>query len=87
MFQYIFAQYYDNYHMMDSSDWWWGFGMMIFWVVVLIFITVIIVRFLSRDSNTHNNQNTPLEIAKSRYAKGEINKKEFEQLKNDLKSR
>jgi len=62
-------------------------------IVGILFITtlVMIIIKLSKDkddnrleSNQKPAQNKPIEIAKERYAKGEISKQEFEQLKNDL---
>ena len=66
---------------------WWGMGlgmliMIIFWVGLIALITWIVVK-LVRSGQQPSSQ-TPLEVAKTRYAKGEITKKEFEQLKKDL---
>ncbi len=49
------------------------------------FITLIVlgIKKLSRASSPEPKHN-PLDTAKDRYAKGEIGKEEFEQLKKDL---
>lgn len=79
------AQYYGGYHnMMDGGDWGWGLLMMLFWVIVIGLITVFVVRGLHWHDISSNNPSDAKEIAKKRYAKGEITKEEFEQLKKDL---
>ena len=66
-----------------------GFGMIfmgIFWVVVICLIIWGAVRMGRRGCcmpGYRTNQNA-LDIAKERYAKGEINKEQYEQLKKDL---
>ena len=77
------AQYY-NRPMMDGGDWGWGFLMMLFWAVVIILIVVLIVRGFG-SNHADSSKSDALDIAKERYAKGEIKKEEFEQLKKDLK--
>jgi putative membrane protein len=68
----------------------WGFGgwfMMIFWIVVLIGI-VFLVKWLVQQGRTGGQppqkEETPLDILKKRYARGEIDKEEFDQRKKDL---
>jgi putative membrane protein len=66
---------------------WWGMGlgiliMIIFWAGLIALITWIIVKLVRAGQKPSSG--TALEIAKTRYAKGEITKKEFEQLKKDL---
>ncbi|HEX7363713.1 MAG TPA: SHOCT domain-containing protein [Dehalococcoidia bacterium] len=65
---------------------WWGMGlgmlvMIIFWAGLIALIAWIIVKAVRSGKSTSE---TPLDIAKARYARGEISKKEFEQLKKDL---
>ncbi len=66
----------------------WGFGifgwlfMLAFWALVILGIAALI-RYLTTQSQNQNGK-TPLEILKERYAKGEINRKEFEEKKKDL---
>lgn len=64
---------------------WGGFGwvfMIIFWALIILGV-VALVRYLGEQHNVDKN-NTPLDILKERYAKGEINKEEFEQKKKDI---
>ncbi len=71
---------------------WWS-GMWIFPLLMLIVMIVALYLFVGRGvvgfcRPGHFRDNPPgesaIEIAKRRYAKGEINKSEFEQLKKDL---
>ncbi len=75
-------------HMNDYS---WGcgmgLGMLLFWVL-LIAGFVMLVR-CSRGSCTCGNgkrEKSALDLLKERYARGEIEKEEFEQKKQDLEN-
>ena len=68
-----------------GMGWVWLFGglwMIIFWGG-LIALIVWIVKKVS-DRGVSSPPKDPLQLAKERYAGGEINQKEFEQLKKDL---
>ncbi len=63
---------------------WFGW---IFWLIII----VVIVWLLINQSGRYRNQNqvnphidSPLDILKKRYAKGEITKEQFDQMKKDL---
>ena len=58
----------------------------IIWVLIIALIIWGVVELVRRDSSTTDTsrKRDPLEIAKERYAKGEINKEEFERIKKDL---
>jgi putative membrane protein len=70
--------------------WWvwgaWGLGMglilLVFWGVVIVGI-VLGIRWLVSQSREPRSD-TALEILRQRYARGEINKDEFEAKKRDL---
>jgi putative membrane protein len=75
------------------SGWGWG-GMMVgggvlmiaFWVVVILLI-VLLVRWLGVSAATHHPEQarpTALDILRERYARGEIDKEEYEQRRRTL---
>jgi len=73
-----------------GTGWWWGLGgvlMVIFWGAIIALIVWAVVK-LSKSSSKDGDGGEPkkdaLDIAKERYAKGEISKEEFEQIKKDL---
>ena len=56
------------------------------WLALIALIVVAIMRYV-KHGHTHHSHNvsaSPLEAAKLRYAKGDITKAEFEQIKKDL---
>ncbi len=68
---------------------WLGFGLgwvfMIFWWAVVVFGIVVFVRWL-RHYHHEGAEKTALQVLEERYAKGEISREEFLNMKNDLKS-
>lgn len=72
---------------------WGGMGwfgplfMIIFWGVIIVFFVLLIRSLLSSNRSRTagpNQEDSALEILKKRYARGEIDKEEFEAKKKDL---
>lgn len=76
------------------GDWGMGWGgwsvlgmvnMLIWWVLVVLGIAVLLKwLFGGPPRRERTAENRALDILKERYARGEINKEEFEQKKRDL---
>ncbi len=75
--------------MMNWGNYGWGMGfgwigMIIFWVFV-IFGIVYLLQAATKGRKSTEHTETPLDILKKRYAKGEITKEEFKRMKEDIK--
>ena len=71
---------------MENGMWGMGFGgvWMILVLVGLIALTVWLVRLMFPQGSSQSEQESPLELAQRRYAKGEISREEYESLRRDL---
>jgi len=70
---------------------WGGFGfgwifMIIFWILIILGVVALVRYLRGTKQNSIYKDKISLDILKERYAKGEINKKEFEDKKKDLSS-
>jgi putative membrane protein len=75
---------------MHWGDYGWGIGfgwgwffMVIFWILVILGI-IYLIKVVAGRGKGIEKEDTPLNILKKRYAKGEITKEEFEKIKDDL---
>ncbi|MBI4768403.1 MAG: SHOCT domain-containing protein [Deltaproteobacteria bacterium] len=71
-------------HMMNYG---YGYGGMFMWILFIIVIGVVvyfIIQSTKVKTSSGTLKETPLDILKGRYAKGEIAKEEFERMKKDL---
>ena len=72
------------------GSWGWGMGfgwvfMILFWGLIILGIVAIAKWLLgSSTSSSAPKEKTALEVLEDRYARGEIERKEFEQKKRDL---
>ena len=74
--------------MMNGMGWggmWFGW---IFWLVIIGGIIWAVVTIVNNNNRKQQNyfprEEDALEILKKRYARGEINREQFEQMKKDL---
>jgi putative membrane protein len=66
----------------DGMGWWMVFGMIwmvVFWGAIIWLIAWGVTQFSRRSDG-----DSPLDIARRRYASGEITREQFEQLRRDL---
>ncbi len=73
------------WHYGDGMGWWMLFGgvwMFVFWGGLIALVVWGVTKLSGRGSSS--TRKSPLDVAKERYAMGEISKEEFEQLKKDL---
>ncbi|MBX3676283.1 MAG: SHOCT domain-containing protein [Rhodocyclaceae bacterium] len=71
---------------MDGFGWGgMGFGMILFWGLIVVVIAVLLrVLWGGGAPAEHGQGRSALDVLKERYARGEIEREEFEQKKRDL---
>ena len=69
-------------------EFWMGLGwlfMIIFWVLIILGVVYLVKLIAGTGAKKEATKDeTPLEILKKRYAKGEITKEQFDQMKEDI---
>lgn len=60
-----------------------GGFMWIFWILIIVFIIYAIKAGMG-NSTDDSSKESPLEILKKRYARGEINEEEYERRRKEL---
>ena len=64
---------------------WWGMGW--WWIVgfmILILVVIWIMIANQRNRAGHRENRSALDILKDRYARGEIDREQYEEMKKDL---
>lgn len=75
---------------MMGGTWGWigGIFMILFWVLIVVGIVFFIRSFMTSrkidKGPSFSSAESPLDILQKRYARGEINKEEYQSIKNDL---
>ena len=71
------------WHMDDGMGWWMvigSFWFLLFWVAIIW----AVIRSSERPQQTGERGESALEILRKRYARGEITKEQFDQMRRDL---
>lgn len=64
---------------------WWGIVMLLFWALVIGGIVLLITRLVRQDGQMRSGgEDTSLEILKHRYARGEITREQYHQMRCDI---
>ncbi len=70
------------WHDMGWGGMWFGW---LFWLIIIGLVVYAIIRATTSKQNQSQTSNeTALDILKKRYANGEIDKVQFEEMKKDL---
>ncbi|MBI4234349.1 MAG: SHOCT domain-containing protein [Chloroflexi bacterium] len=75
---------------MMNGGWNWGWGlfgllwMLVFWGGIIFVVVWAVRRLTEHPADRGAARPSPLDIARERYARGEITREQFEQLKRDL---
>lgn len=72
---------------MFGHDGWMGFGggfMWLFWILLIVIIVWAVKAVAGGGSTSPTHEESPMEILKKRYARGEIDEEEFERRRKEL---
>jgi len=71
----------------EGMGWWMLFGsvwFVILWGLIIWAVVTVVSKSGGGQSSAGSREDSPLEIAKRRYARGEITKDQFDQIRRDL---
>ena len=71
----------------DGMGWWMLFGsiwFVVFWGLIIWAVVTMVSKLGGDQSRQAPREESPLDIAKRRYARGEISKEEYDRLRADL---
>ena len=73
----------------EGMGWWMVFGsiwMVVFWAAIIALVVWGVTKVTQREGSGSGttDRRAPLDIAKERYARGDISREEFEQIKKGL---
>ena len=78
-------RYYNDYGpMVHYYDGWYHLISMGLFLLFLIAVALIVARLVKRQGGRWAIHRDPIDIARERYAKGEIDKEQFDRIKKDL---
>lgn len=69
----------------DRWDWWRGMWMMVPGILVIVGLAAVLI-WGSGGSGTSTTSPTAREILDARYARGEITREQYQEMKNELRS-
>ncbi len=69
-----------------GMDWIWNIIMIVFWISIIVGIIFLIRWVVLSTNKSHETKwgESAIEILKKRYARGEINKEEYEKIRKDI---
>lgn len=76
---------YETFNGMHHDYAWVGFIFSLFFIALIVTAVYYLIRALSNNRSSQNSFREPLDIARERYAKGEITKAELDEIKKELK--
>lgn len=71
----------------EGFNWFWMFGgiwMIVFWGGLIALVIWAVRKLAGGRGPDTSTRKDPLDIAKERYARGEISRADFEEIKKDL---
>jgi putative membrane protein len=71
------------WHTGAGMGWWMIFGSLL-WLVFWGTIIYLFVSFVRGPQPTQDKREEPIELAKRRYASGQITREEYERIRHDL---
>jgi putative membrane protein len=74
-----------------GGGWGWGMGfgwifMILFWALIILGIVALARWLFSTGTHGGSAGKRPLDILKERYARGEVTRDQYEQMRRDLES-